>query len=43
MIIISRTNVLDKYKHQLKKHRLIVLLGFRIYIFYETQPLSPEN
>ena len=34
IIVIARGNVLDKYRDQMKEHKLLVVLGFRIYIIY---------
>jgi hypothetical protein len=28
-------NILDKYREQMKEHRLFIILGFRIYILYK--------
>ena len=33
IIIVTTNNILDKYKKQLRKHRLCVICGFQIYIF----------
>jgi hypothetical protein len=35
IVVISRGNVLDKYRDQFKKHRRIIILGFKIYILYD--------
>ena len=32
LIVITKTSILDKYKYQLRKYKLIIC-GFRIYIF----------
>jgi len=34
IIVISRGKVLDKYRDQMKEHKVISILGFRIYIVY---------
>ena len=33
IIVITKTSILDKYKYQLRKYKLIVICGFKIYIF----------
>ena len=35
IIVICRGNILDKYREQMKEHRLFIILGFRIYILYK--------
>ena len=35
IVVISRGNTLDKYRDQFKKHRRIIILGFKIYILYD--------
>ena len=34
IVVISRGNVLDKYRDQMKEHKLIVIFNFKIYILY---------
>ena len=35
IIVISRGDTLDKYRDQFKKHKRIIILGFKIYILYD--------
>jgi hypothetical protein len=32
VIVISSGKVLDKYREQMKEHKLFIIMGFRIYI-----------
>ena len=32
IVIITRGDVLDKYRDRMKEHKLIAFLGFRIYV-----------
>ena len=34
IVIITRGDVLDKYRDRMKEHKLIVILGFRIYVMF---------
>jgi hypothetical protein len=35
IVVLSNSNILDKYRDQMKQHKLIIIFGFRIYILYD--------